>query len=1139
MKTLKRMLLIHWHYFNHEIINFDGINLLTGRNSSGKSTIIDAIQLVLLSDTSGSFFNKAASIRGNRTLNGYLRCELGDDENAGFRYLRNGRFTSYIVLEFHDDVRKNIFSAGCCFDTFGENDMQKLFFRFDGGIPDNEFVENNLPFNIERLRIFLRTNYPVSQSYTTGVNRDFREVLCGNLGGLQPSRFSDLIKKAVSFNPNVDIRQFITEFVCGNEQKVTIDDMQDNIRSYDLLKKESEILVERIHLLSNIGKSFNEFIHNKNNELLYSYLIERAALEIKETDIERQKKKAAGLTQDLADLSEKLKNSESRRHQLQSERDNLKLQLDSNEDARRYDELLKQVEALKRQCSEYVNEFDGASALLQRALSSWISYITNIDGKTSDDEILAVDPILRERIEALAAEGNVLLNKAEAFRGADAEKLLREGKEALDAISAEADAYRDRCTSLASRLHDAREESASKYNELRLEKESLEKGIYKFPQDAVDLKEAIESRLRARFGPEAKAYILAEAAEIRDDRWRNVIEGYLNTQKFYVIVEPEHFNTAFQLYDSIKRKKQVYATGLVDTEKLLQLNPSRDDGSLAEELESPVPAAVLFINYTLGRVHKCDSIKELRRHMTSITDDGVLYQSYVVRALDPKRWKDPAIGLGGAKRRLEIVNGELAALSRLLNVYGAIIPALKTSERFTRLSESDVERIIQSAKLYMDLPELKNAISRLTADAESIDKSEMEILRLRLAERENALADIEAAIRKNIEKTGAVKKELQICAETILPTLETEMQVMRVALENAYDKTWVENTGSPRYTREYNSRSGADEILKAFPREQSRSRNAKDEAWEQTRDLRNRYNETFKTGYNVNAGDNEEYQRMLTEFADNRLPEYQAKIEDTRNKAYQQFQEDFLSKLQSNIFNARRHIDDLNASMKNASFGEDVYQFRIMANPEYKRYYDMIVDEMLLVGGYNLLSEQYNAKYKDEIAELFELITNDGGAQNAAVYEDYEKRVQVFTDYKTYLHFDLEVIKPNGDSERLSRTMGKKSGGETQTPFYIAVLASFVQLYRVGRDKIPNTARLIIFDEAFSKMDGERIIQSIDLLRRFQFQVIFAAPPDKIPDIAVLADRNLCVLRDGYKTRVRAFEPRQLDMLIGDSEAAV
>lgn len=125
---MTKLLLIHWHYFVHEVIELDKVNFLTGKNASGKSTVMDALQLLLLADTSGSFFNKAASGRGNRTLSGYLRGELGDNEDSGFKYLRNGRFTSYIALEFFDEEKKKYFTSGCCFDTYSENDMQKLFF---------------------------------------------------------------------------------------------------------------------------------------------------------------------------------------------------------------------------------------------------------------------------------------------------------------------------------------------------------------------------------------------------------------------------------------------------------------------------------------------------------------------------------------------------------------------------------------------------------------------------------------------------------------------------------------------------------------------------------------------------------------------------------------------------------------------------------------------------------------------------------------------------------------------------------------------------------------------------------------------------------------------------------------------------
>lgn len=56
MKKLERMLLMNWHNFSLQVIPFEMITFLTGKNSSGKSTIIDAMQLVLLGDTSGTFF---------------------------------------------------------------------------------------------------------------------------------------------------------------------------------------------------------------------------------------------------------------------------------------------------------------------------------------------------------------------------------------------------------------------------------------------------------------------------------------------------------------------------------------------------------------------------------------------------------------------------------------------------------------------------------------------------------------------------------------------------------------------------------------------------------------------------------------------------------------------------------------------------------------------------------------------------------------------------------------------------------------------------------------------------------------------------------------------------------------------------
>ena len=145
---------------------------------------------------------------------------------------------------------------------------------------------------------------------------------------------------------------------------------------------------------------------------------------------------------------------------------------------------------------------------------------------------------------------------------------------------------------------------------------------------------------------------------------------------------------------------------------------------------------------------------------------------------------------------------------------------------------------------------------------------------------------------------------------------------------------------------------------------------------------------------------------------------------------------------------------------------------------------------------------------------------------------ELKENIERYTDFRTYLKFDLETTDQNGSKQLLSQTLNTKSGGETQTPFYIAVLASFAQLYQVNSlsELVNNTVRLVVFDEAFNKMDSDRIIESVRLLRKMQLQAIICAPPDKAPDIMSHADRTLLVSKDKYRMHVLPYGkeiPRQ------------
>ncbi|UNK20783.1 hypothetical protein MNQ98_12560 [Paenibacillus sp. N3/727] len=1130
MKRMTKLLLIHWHYFVHEVIELDKVNFLTGKNASGKSTVMDALQLLLLADTSGSFFNKAASGRGNRTLSGYLRGELGDDEDSGFKYLRNGRFTSYIALEFFDEEKKKYFTAGCCFDTYSENDMQKLFFRFDGAMPSNEFVINRKPMDITTLRAHIKEHYSIGRSYTTDVNRDFRQDLYGKLGGLR-DRFGQLLRKAVSFNPDVDIQKFISEFVCDTQQTVDVSRMQENIRSYKSLEQEADVLKDRITLLEHIVTDHQTFETHRQNEILYSYLIDRAQVDIKLTTSAGEKEKVTAYSAQLTVLNDTLAKETERQSKLQGERNIMQANLLSNKEAQILEHLQSQISEKEQLISTLHGDFGRISALLSRSIASWRMNINGFIQKIQGTDTSSLDPILTTRVHDLVDEGQQFYAKLEILGNSDAAAILTVGEKGLIHYAARADAIRMQCNGLVSRFSEEQQKVADNRKGLLTEQQSLENGVYRFPQDVLDLKEAVIGRLHTQTGSSVKVVVVSEAAELRNKRWRNVIEGYLNTQKFYLIVPPEHFDTALRVYNDIKRQRNIYNTGIVDIEKLQRINPIAEPGSLAEELETDDPNVRLFLDFTLGRVKKCDRVSDLRRHRTAITDDGMLYQNFVVRAMNPDRWAKPAIGQGAIQQRLEDVKREIKELTDKIAVCASVKIAFQSGNALMILSESDAKQTVTAAVNVGQIPAIEQEVILLNKSMESIDKSAVEAMQERIESLDQQLGALYKQIDVYKHEFSTIKERLRVCIEETIPRLSKELETMELKLSRKYEAEWLQSTGNTRYQRELLSRGNAVDIERAFPRELSRSVNAKNALWDELRTLRRQYNDKYIMGYDIDAVSNDAYDNAWIELSDIKLPEYLTRIADARSKAFEQFQEDFLSRLQYNIKDARRQIDGLNSALSGSSFGEDTYRFLIIPKQEYKRYYDMIVDPMLLEGGYNLLSDQFNAKYKDEIAELFAIITNEGTGSKAQERDDYEKRVQAFTDYRTYLSFDLEVINREGESQRLSKTLGKKSGGETQTPFYIAVLASFAQLYRIGRDKTANTSRIILFDEAFSKMDGERIVRSVELLREFNFQVVLSAPPDKIGDIATLVDRNLCVLRVGKQACVRSFDPRKLEEL--------
>src|SRR5208283_1113327 len=97
MIRLETVRLVNWYHFADETFRIGGSCLLLGDNGSGKSTVLDAIQLALVADLNQVRFNKAANENSRRSLYGYVRCKLGSEDEARpgqVRFARQG-CTSY------------------------------------------------------------------------------------------------------------------------------------------------------------------------------------------------------------------------------------------------------------------------------------------------------------------------------------------------------------------------------------------------------------------------------------------------------------------------------------------------------------------------------------------------------------------------------------------------------------------------------------------------------------------------------------------------------------------------------------------------------------------------------------------------------------------------------------------------------------------------------------------------------------------------------------------------------------------------------------------------------------------------------------------------------------------------------------
>lgn len=1065
MKTLVRIRLINWHFFVNETISVNGSFLISGENTAGKSTVLDAIQLVLT--TNHRKFNTAANEKSNRDLKGYVRCKTGNENNT---YIRNGSVITYVALEFYEEKEARYFTIGVKIDSPDEESkLTTKWFREECRLEELSFLVAGRPATSEEFRRNDKKINLISQ--VSEAKARFGQRL-----GTLEDRFFDMIPKSLAFKPMDNVKEFIYRFILS-EKTIEVETLRHNIASLKELEDLMSITKEKIDDLEAILSKNDEIISKERELKTNDILIRKAEIEAKKLEIEALKKTTQLLSHQLQSEQSKLELLNS---SLQNERNrhtSLQVALGQNETTELIKDTIHRIEILNKDNESAQLSMDKLNKILKTT-----SAALELLGQ------FKVYLISKEELNSLG-----LANKDATSKFEHIFKLKKELTRLLENYNAD-----------NVRQKDFLERHNNQKVKLTQDIHNLKNKKLTYPDNTVKLMTAIEKEFLS-LGIRSKPRIFSDLLEITDTRWQDAVEGYLNTQRFYVIVEPEHYEVALATYNKIK--KEVHTVGLVNTNKL-DIKTTGDTDSLAYVIKSENRWAKAYAVYLLNRVIRCEDVQCLKDHKVAITPDCILYQNFAVRKIDERVYQTPYIGAYALEVQLKNKQAELST----------VIEDIATAQQKLTQLQSIIDKL--TACNIDILEENIEAPQRLKNTNELIQK---EKLQLKKAENDPNYIQIQMQVQecsKQVDKfqvdydntnklTGGLST--QIDSHT---TLMNEMKNLISVLENSFSALCevdaeVAALGLSKFQEQIKLKAPAT-IAQNFSPMKVMLQNKKNELVGDLIKLQlnfcSKNDCDLGSGYeNIQEYINEHYKLVASDII-----KYEEDLKKAKENCHMEFRESFLARLKENIENAKLEFKNLNATLKDIYYGEDSYKFELTSNKKKESIYQMITSKNN-EAGYNIWSQSFEEEYKEEMEDLFAKLT---------AYDDKgEKVLAEYTDYRSYLDYDIIVEKRDGTVQRFSKIYGEKSGGETQTPYYVAIAASFIQLYKMG-----NTIRIIMFDEAFDKMDDNRISAMMDFLNSQNFQIIVATPPAKLEVIGEKVDTILMAMREGTNSFIEVFD---------------